>query len=162
MRRVITGAVGGAMLAGAALWAEGAAAQVYGPSATLDIARQVAAAAEAEARRTRDVVSIAVVEPSGQLVLFQRMDGAIYAATELAQAKARSAAAFRQPTANFQGAVKDAPYVLGAIGAVTVEGGVPLVVGGRVIGAVGVSGSSPEDDGRIAKAGAAALGGSTK
>lgn len=155
MRRATAGSILAVMLAAAS----SAAAQGYGPSVTLDAARQVAAAAEAEARRTRDVVSVAVVEPSGQLVLFQRMDGTIYAATELAEAKARSAAAFRQPTANFQGAVKDAPYVLGAIGAVTVEGGVPLVVGGRVIGAVGVSGSSPEDDGRIAKAGAAALGG---
>jgi glc operon protein GlcG len=145
-----------------ALVAAGAQAQAYGPAVQLDAARKVAAAAQAEARRTRDAVAVAVVEPSGQLILFERMDGTIYAATALAEAKARSAAAFRQPTANFQGAVKDAPYVLGAIGAVTVEGGVPLVVDGRVVGAVGVSGSSPEDDGRIARAGAAALSGAAR
>jgi uncharacterized protein GlcG (DUF336 family) len=134
-----------------------AAQSDYGPALTLEAARRVAAAAEAEARRTGDEIAVAVVEPSGQLILFQRMDGTIYAATALAQAKARSAADFRQPTLNFQTAAARNAVILGAVGAVTIEGGVPLIVDGRVVGAVGVSGSSPAHDGRIAKAGAAAL-----
>ena len=137
--------------------ATAAQAQPYGSPLSLEQSRRVAAAAQAEAARSRDQVTVAVVEPSGQPVLLERMDGAIYASIVLAQEKARSAAAFRQPTVNFQNTAKTEPFILGVTGAAPVEGGVPIVVAGRVVGAVGVSGSSPEDDGRIARAGAAAL-----
>ena len=136
-----------------------ASAQGYGPSITLEQARRVAAAAEADARTHNDRMVIVVVEPNGQPVLFQKMDGAIYAAVAIAQEKAKTAAAFRQPTANFQNGVKESPFILGVPGMTPIEGGVPIVADGRVIGAIGVSGSSPANDGRSARAGVAALAG---
>ena len=139
-----------------ALTGSAAQAQGYGPAITLEQARRVAAAAEADARAANDRMVIAVVEPNGQPVLFQKMDGAIYAAVVIAQEKAKTAAAFRQPTANFENGVKESPFILCVPGMTPIEGGVPIVVEGRVIGAIGVSGSSPADDGRSARAGAAA------
>jgi uncharacterized protein GlcG (DUF336 family) len=146
----------------ALLLAAPAAAQApapYGAPVTLAQAQRVAAAAEAEARRLGFAVAIAVVEPSGQLIHFQRLDGANYAAGEAAVDKARSAAGFRMST-RFWAVEASKPggaWVLGLKGAMPLEGGIPLVAGGRTIGGVGVSGVASDDDAKVAEAGAAAL-----
>jgi len=131
----------------------------YGLPITLAQAQRVAAAAETEARRLNFNVAIAVVEPSGQLIHFQRIDGANYAAGEAAQDKARSAAGFRLSTRVWavEGSKPGGAWVLGLKGAVPLEGGVPIVAGGRTIGGIGVSGVSSDDDARVAQAGAAAV-----
>ena len=151
-------AVAGLLLAAPAS-AQAPAPAPYGPALTLAQATRVADAAEAEARKGQVAFAIAVVEPSGQLILFRRMDGANYSATDIALDKARSAAAFRQPTKLWEDISKrpDGARILGLRHAVVIEGGVPLVAGGRTVGAIGVSGGSAQADGVVANAGAAAL-----
>ena len=131
----------------------------YGAPITLEQARRVAAAAEAEARRNNWNVAIAIVEPSGQLIWFQRIDGANYASTQAAMDKARSAAGFRLSTRFWavEGSKPGGAWVLGLNGAVPLEGGIPIVAGGRTIGGIGVSGVSSDDDAKVAQAGAAVL-----
>ena len=150
------------MAAVLALGAGTAAAQApapYGTPITLEQAKRVGAAAEAEARRNTWNVAIAVVEPSGQLIWFQRIDGANYAATQAAMDKARSAAGFRMSTRFWavEGSKPGGAWVLGLNGAVPLEGGIPIVAGGRTIGGIGVSGVSSDDDAKVAQAGANAL-----
>ena len=158
MRRVLGLSVAAALAAAPAV-AQAPAPAPYGPALTLAQATRVADAAEAEARKGTTAFSIAIVEPSGQLILFRRMDGANYSATDLAMDKARSAAAFRQPTKLWDDISRrpEGVRILGLRHAVVIEGGVPLVAGGRTVGAVGVSGGSAQADGIIAAAGAAAL-----
>lgn len=128
------------------------------PVLTLEAARRAVAAAEAEARRNRWNVSIAVVDAHGELVAFQRMDDAAYTSAEIAQAKARSAARFRRPTRAFDSSLAAGGTRLLALpGAVPIEGGVPIAVNGRVVGAVGVSGVTSQQDAQCATAGAAAV-----
>ena len=115
-------------------------------------------AAEAEARRNNWNVSIAVVDAAGELVAFLRMDGASLASVDIAPAKARTAARFRMPTKVLEDGVAKGGVELLSFDSVTlVEGGVPIVVNGQVVGAVGVSGVSSEQDGQVAKAGAGAV-----
>lgn len=128
------------------------------PVLTLDAARKAVAAAEAEARRNSWRVSIAVVDAHGELVAFQRMDDAPYTSTDVAQAKARSAARFRRPTRTFDSTLTAGrTALLGLPGVVPIEGGVPITVGGRVVGAVGVSGATSQQDAQCAQAGAATV-----
>ncbi len=147
----------GLMLAGSAL------AQVpqYGNNITLEQARRVMAAAEAESKKIPLPVAIAIVDTAGQLVLFQRADNTQTASTAVAQDKAVSAAMYRRSTKVFQDLVAGGGVgmrVLTLRGANAVEGGVPLVVDGKIVGAIGVSGASAEQDGQVATAGAAGLG----
>ena len=130
----------------------------YGPPISLAQAKQVAAAAEAEALKLGLHDTIAIVEPSGDLIYFERMEGGAYAHIQLAQHKAQSAARFRLPTMAFQERVQANSFLLGLDGMITVGGGVPIVSGGKIIGAIGVAGAplSPPDD-QVARAGAAAL-----
>lgn len=132
----------------------------YGAPVTQQQARQALAAALTEAQRLGIGVAVAVVEPNGALVAFERTDGANYAAAEIALDKARSAAAFRLPTSTWDRAASQpgGSWVLGLRGAVPIEGGLPLVTGGRVVGAIGVSGGASDQDAAAARAGAAALG----
>jgi uncharacterized protein GlcG (DUF336 family) len=128
-------------------------------SLTLAAAQAVAAAAEAEAARGGFNMCIAVVDDGGNLVCFHRMDETQIGSIEIAVAKARCAVAFKRPTKAFEEAVAGGRNALLAMpGAVPIEGGVPLTVDGKVIGGVGVSGSRAPDDGKVALAGAAALG----
>ena len=127
----------------------------YGAPITLDMARRAAAAALAEARRNQWTMAVAIVDPSGGLVYFEKMDDTQNGSVVVAQAKARSAALFKRPTKAFQDAVAagdDGLRVLGLEGAVPVEGGVPLVSDRRIVGAVGVSGGTSQQDGVCAKA----------
>lgn len=129
------------------------------PYLDLDAARGIATAAEAEARRHGWTVAIAVVDAAGGLIVFQRLEETQPASLDIAIAKARTAAAFKRSTKLFEDAVSDGrAALLGIDGLVPIEGGLPLVVDGRVIGAIGVSGVTPEQDGMVAAAGIAALG----
>ena len=105
-------------------------------------------------------MAFAVVDPSGQLVLFEKMDGTQYGSIVVAQEKARSAALFKRPTKAFSDAVTAGRVaVISLPGALPIEGGVPIVVQGRIIGALGVSGGTSEQDGEIAAAALATLSG---
>ncbi len=127
----------------------------YGAPITLEQARKVAAAAEAEAKKRNMIMVIAIVEPSGDLVYFQRMDGAQYASIKNAQSKAMSAALYGRPTKIFRERVAQgdlSPMAL--VGAVASDGGVPIVVNGKTIGAIGTSGGA---DDAVSQTGADAL-----
>jgi glc operon protein GlcG len=105
----------------------------------------------AEARKLK--MAFAVVESSGELVAFAKMDDVVYASAHLAQQKARTAARFRLPTSEFETRVMGGKTVLlSSDEVIAIGGGVPIVANGRVIGALGVSGGSAADDGAIASA----------
>jgi glc operon protein GlcG len=128
------------------------------PVLTLEAAKRVAAAAEAEASHNGWAVSIAVLDDSGQLLLFQRMDGAKLVATDIAIRKARTAAYFQGPTKDLEEEVAGGRTALLPIdGFMPLQGGVPLMYEGKIVGAVGVSGVTGEQDAQCALAGAAAL-----
>ena len=121
-------------------------------------AQRALAAASAEARKQGWTVSIAVVDPAGELIAFLRMDGALHASVNIAQAKARTAARFRRPTRGLDSALTAGRLaILGLEGVTPVEGGVPIVVNGEVVGAVGVSGVTSAQDAQVALTGAAAV-----
>jgi glc operon protein GlcG len=132
----------------------------YGPPINLEQAKKVVAAAEAEARKNSWNVVIAVLDSGGHLVLLQRLDNTQFASIQVAQDKAYSAAAFRRPTKVFQDGVAaggEGLRILKLAGATAVEGGLPLVFDGKLVGAIGVSGVTSQQDSQIAKAGADAL-----
>ena len=129
------------------------------PVLTLAAAQQVAAAAQARAQSAGWPCVIAVADDSGTPVLLLRMDdAAVPAGVELAPGKARTAALFRRPSGALEDAINgQRPAAATARGFVLMRGGVPLVAGGRVVGAIGVSADTPQHDEEIARAGAAAL-----
>jgi glc operon protein GlcG len=132
----------------------------YGTAISADSAKKIAAAAIAEAHRNNWAMAVAVVDPAGYLVYFERMPDTQLGSVEISMEKAKSAALFRRPTKSFQDALAAGGQglrMLGLTGAVPVEGGIPIIVGGKVIGAVGASGGSSDQDGRTAQAGAAAM-----
>jgi glc operon protein GlcG len=129
------------------------------PALSLQQARAVIAAATAEAQRNGWRMVIAVVDDGGHLVSLDRIEDAQYGSVEVAIAKARASAAFRRPTKAFSDRVANGQLgVLTTPGMMSLEGGVPLMSGKHVVGAVGVSGATSEQDGQVAAAGAAALG----
>jgi len=126
---------------------------------TLDGAKKVAAAAEAEAKKNNWNMVIAVVDDGGNLIYLQRIDGTQTGSIDVAIQKARTAQAFKRPTKVFEDAIAGGRNALLALhGALPLEGGVPIVVGGQLVGAIGVSGAKSTEDGQVAKAGADALG----
>jgi uncharacterized protein GlcG (DUF336 family) len=132
----------------------------YGPSITLDLAKKIAAPAIAEAARNKWTMAVAIVDTAGDLVYFEKMDETQVASTVIAVDKARSAARLKRPTKALQDALTATPdgiRLLALQGAVPVEGGVPIVVGGRIIGAIGASGGTSVQDGQVAAAGLAAV-----
>jgi glc operon protein GlcG len=125
---------------------------------TLDVARRVAAAAEVEAKRNNWAVSVAIVDDAGHLMLFHRLDGAKLVATDIAIRKARTAVYFQQPTKALEEEVAGGRTALLPIdGFMPLEGGVPLIVDGVLVGAVGVSGVTGSQDAQCAQAGAKAI-----
>ena len=132
----------------------------YGLPISLDNAKKVAAPALAEAAKNDWTMAVAVVDTAGILVYFEKQDNTQLGSAEVAIDKARSATLFKRPTKAFQetlAAGADGLRVLHLKGAVAVEGGVPLVMDGKIIGAIGVSGGTAQQDGQCAKAGAEAL-----
>lgn len=160
-RRTMAGWAAGVTLAA---MAGGALAQVpqYGPNVNHEQARKAVAAAIAEVRRQNlPPMAVAVVDNAGQLVAFERMDNTQTGSVAVAQDKAMSAAMFRRPTKVFQDLVAGGGVgmrILSLRGANAVEGGLPLVVDGKIIGGIGLSGGSSEQDGVAAKAGVDSLG----
>jgi glc operon protein GlcG len=133
---------------------------MYGPSITADTAKKLAAPAIAEAKKNNWSMAVAIVDPSGDLVYFEKMDDTQAGSTVIAVDKARSAARFKRETKAFQDALAAGGAglrILALNGAVPVEGGIPLIVGGKIVGAIGASGGTSEQDGVVARAGANAL-----
>jgi uncharacterized protein GlcG (DUF336 family) len=129
----------------------------YGPAITLEVAKKAVAAAEAEAKKNNWPVAIVVLDSSGHIVLLQRLDNTQFGSVEVARQKAYSAVAFRRPTKVFQDGLAGGGAglrLLGLEGASVVEGGLPIMADGKVIGSIGVSGVTGEQDSLVAKAGA--------
>ncbi len=132
----------------------------YGPSITLETARKAAAAAIAEVRKNNWTMAVAVVDPAGDLVYFEKMDDTQLASVVVCQDKARCSARFKRPTKAFQDMLAsggEGVRVLRIKGAVPVEGGLPITIGGKVVGAIGLSGGTSAQDGQCAKAGVDAV-----
>ena len=137
-----------------------AAAQADLPSKkvlTLAVAKRIAEAAEGEAKRRGATVVIAVVDDGGYLLVLNRLDDTQVASVEVGIAKARTAAIFRRPSREFEEQIRNGRLAsLVLPGATPLQGGVPIRYEGRVIGAIGVSGNSPQEDEEVAIAGAEA------
>lgn len=131
----------------------------YGASINLETARKVAAAAAAEAKRNGWTVAVAIVDTAGDLVYFERADDTQVASSQIAQDKARTAVRFKRPSKAFEEAVAGGRMgVLAMPGVLPLEGGIPLLIDGKIAGAVGVSGVTSQQDGVCAQAGVDALG----
>jgi len=130
----------------------------YGPPVTSEAARKAATAALAEGRKNGWYVAAAVVDTGGVLVHFERLEGTQNGSTETAIEKARTSAAFRRPSKAFEDVVASGKVnYLKLPGTIPIEGGTPLIVDGKIVGAIGVSGATSAQDGVCAKAGADAL-----
>ena len=143
----------------ALLPAKGAALQLADKKGlTLELAKKIVAAAESAAVKNKWNVVIAIVDDGGHVIYLQRMDETQIGSVEVATQKAQSAVAFKRPTKDFEDAVAGGRSVILKIpGAMPVEGGIPLTVNGKVIGAIGVSGVTSQQDGVVAQAGVDAL-----
>jgi uncharacterized protein GlcG (DUF336 family) len=148
----------GGVLAVAFAGAAGAAKLATKHALTLEVAKQVSAAAEAEAVKNNWNMVIAIVDDGGLLVHLIRRDGTQYGSIQVAQDKARTAIAFRRPTKALEDAVAGGRNaILGLSGATPIEGGIPIVVDGEMVGAIGVSGGTSQQDAQVAQAGINAL-----
>jgi len=123
---------------------------------TLEVAKKIAGAAEAEAKKRGATVVIVVVDDGGHILLLERLDDTQVASVEVGIGKARTAAIFRRPSKVFEDQVRDGRVAALALpGATPLQGGIPITFEGKVIGAIGVSGNTPQEDEDIAKVGAA-------
>jgi uncharacterized protein GlcG (DUF336 family) len=172
LRGLVIGVVASGLLSGAAV-AQQKAAEVapgvpavmpfdvpYGTPIALEQAKKVAEAAAAEAKKHNWKLNVAIVGPSGDLVYFERMDGAQFASVQIAQHKARTAARYRRATIAFEKGIAANPaniYLLTLDDVIASRGGNPLVVGGKLVGAIGVSGGTGSQDNVASLAGVAAL-----
>ena len=132
----------------------------YGSPVSLDDAKKAAAAALAEAGKNSWAMAVAIVDTGANLVYFEKMDGTQTGSVAVAIAKARSAALFKRSTKTFQDTLAaggEGLRVLRLENAVPVEGGIPLAVDGKIVGAIGLSGGTSQQDGVCAQAGANAL-----
>ncbi len=131
----------------------------YGIPISLDRAQEVIDAAVAEARKRNWKMNVAVTDSGGNLVAFQRMDGAMLASIQIAEHKARAAATFRRPTKVFEDGINlmHLNYLLAFDGVIASRGGIPLIDQGVIIGAIGVSGGTDSQDEVVIKAGAAVI-----
>lgn len=163
LQRLVSLVVGTALILGASMASaqQPAAAPPpppppYGSPITLEQAKKVMAGAEAEAKKNNWNVVMVVLDSGGNLVILQRMDGAQFGSIEVAKDKAYSAVAFRRPTKAFDDALAQGGAnlrILRLPGASPLEGGIPIVVDGKLIGAVGVSGVTSAQDAQIGRAG---------
>ena len=131
----------------------------YGPPISLARAEAVLQAAVAEARRRNWKMNLAVTDSGGNLVAFQRMDGAMLASIQIAEHKARAAVTFRRPTKVFEDGINlmHLNYLLAFDGVIASRGGIPLIERGAIIGAIGCSGGADSQDEIVSKAGAAVI-----
>src|SRR5262245_30827757 len=139
------------------LFALGAVAQErppYGSDIGLDLAKKIAAGANAESKKNGWRMAIAIVDNHGFLVYYERMDDTQTASVQVAIDKAKASAMFRRPTKAFEdGIAKGRVALLGLSGATPIEGGLPIMSGGKVIGGIGVSGANSDQDAAAAAAG---------
>jgi len=131
----------------------------YGPPISLERAEQAIHAAVAEAQRRNWKMNVAIADSGGNLVAFQRMDGAMLASIQISEHKARAAAIFRRPTKVFEDGINlmHLNYLLAFDGVIASRGGIPLIEEGAIIGAIGVSGGTDSQDEIISNAGAAVI-----
>jgi uncharacterized protein GlcG (DUF336 family) len=132
----------------------------YGAPISLEAAKKAAAAALEVARKNNWTMAVAIVDPGGYLVYFEKMENTQLAGSEIAIDKARSAALFKRPTKTMQDMLASGGAgvrVTMLRGAIPVEGGLPLISNGEIVGAIGLSGSSSENDGLCAQAGVETL-----
>jgi glc operon protein GlcG len=132
----------------------------YGSSVLLEQARKISAASQQSARQNGWLMVVAIVDTGGHLVLLERMDHAQFGSVQVAQDKARSAVAFRRPTKAFHDMVAaggEGLRMLAMSGAVPIDGGLPIIVDGAIVGGIGISGGTSAQDGQVAQAGLAAL-----
>src|SRR6185295_3540197 len=126
----------------------------YGQGISVEVARKLAATAIAEGKKNGWTVAVAIVDTAGDLVYFERMDDTQVASSHVAQEKARTAVRFKRPSKAFEEALLGGRIaVLGLPGVTPLEGGIPLVVDGKIVGAIGVSGVTSQQDGVCAQAG---------
>lgn len=128
------------------------------PCLTLDDCRKIGAAAQAEARKNNWIVVVAILDDGGHLLWLERMDGATPFNAQVAMEKGRSAAVSRRTTKNWEDRIAAGRNAVLNMPVLPVQGGVPIMVGGECVGAVGVSGVQSHEDEQIANAGIAALG----
>ena len=132
----------------------------YGPPVSVENAKKAAAAALAEARTNNWRMAVAVVDTGGILVYYEKMDNTQIGSADIAIEKARTAVRFKRPSKAFQDSVAGGGVglrVLRLPGAVPLEGRIPLMIDGQIVGAIGVSGDSADHDGLCATAGAGTL-----
>jgi len=130
----------------------------YGPTVSVPAAKKIAAATLAECQKNGWNVAVAIVDPHGFLIYFERMDDTQYASVDIAIGKARSAATYRRPTRVFMDVINKGGPATATLGGVYASpGGLPIFVDGKVTGAVGVSGVTGDQDEQCAKAGIAAM-----
>ena len=130
----------------------------YGAGINLETAKKVGAAAVAEARKNSWNLAVAIVDNHGMLVYYEMLDDTQTASATIALEKARTSATYRRTTKELEDGIAGGRVaILGLPGATPIEGGLPIVVGGKMIGAVGVSGVTSQQDGVVAKAGVDAL-----
>lgn len=163
MRKVLLSSLA---LSTALLFAADARAQApapppaYGDTINLEQAKKAADAAEAEMKKNNWTMAISIVGPSGDLVYFRKIDNTQYGSIAIAHRKAKAAATFKRPTKAWEDRVASGGAGIGAMtldGMIASEGGVPILVGGKIIGAMGCSGGSGQQDGVACQAGANAL-----
>src|SRR5262245_18201167 len=132
----------------------------YGTPIGLEVAKKVMAAAEAEAVKNNWGMAIAILDSTGHIVMLHKWDNTQFGSIAVAEDKARSAVYYRRPTKVFEDLVAQGGIGLRTLalrGASPLEGGVPIIADGKIIGAIGVSGATAVQDGQVAKAGADAL-----
>ncbi len=132
----------------------------YGAPINLESAKKAASSAVAEARKNNWTMAIAILDIGGELVYFEKMDGTQTGSVKVAIGKGRSAVMFKRPSKAWQDIVAGGGAglrILGLEGAAPLEGGLPLLMDGKIVGAIGVSGGSGDQDGAVAAAGAQAV-----
>ncbi len=136
----------------------------YGSPIKLEVAMKLIAAAEAEAKKHNWPVAVTVVDSAGFLVAFHRLDNTQLGSIEISQEKAKTAVLFRRPSKYFEDAIAQGGAGLRSLrtGAMPIDGGLPIIQDGKLIGAIGVSGVKPVEDAQVARAGLAALEGAAK
>jgi len=132
--------------------------QTYGVPINLETAKKVAAAAETEAKKNNYTMVIAIVDSAGSLTYLEKIDGTQLASVDIAIGKARTANNFKRPTKALEDIVAGGRNALLSLpNAVLIEGGIPLIIDGKIVGAIGVSGGSSQQDAQVASVGVAVL-----
>lgn len=130
---------------------------MYGAEISLDNAKKAAAAAAAEAKKNNWPLAISVVGPSGHLVYFEKMEGTQFASIKISEHKARVAATYRRPTKVFADIIKGNPALLSLDDVIASPGGIPIAEGGKIVGAIGCSGATGDQDAQACQAGVNAV-----